>query len=256
MGNNSSIESEKSGYRVLGVQDNSPSAKVGLVSFFDFIVAANGIPLRQLDTTFIELIKESEDKELPITVYNCKNHSLRELVLVPSKNWPGEGMLGVTIRFDSYHDAEEHLCRVLEVEPDSPAELAGLQPDSDYLLGTPEKVFKDTDVLFDELQENLNRPVEFYCYNSTTDQVRVVVIMPSNEWGGQGILGAQIAHGYLHGLPSSCCETLGTSNACCTPSSAALTSSPIKEQEEDEKANSAAVEASSSSSSSGNATDE
>jgi hypothetical protein len=22
------------------------------------------------------------------------------------------GMLGVTIRFDSYHDAEEHLCRV------------------------------------------------------------------------------------------------------------------------------------------------
>ena len=26
-----------------------------------------------------------------------------------------EGMLGVTIRFDSYHDAEEHLCRVTEV---------------------------------------------------------------------------------------------------------------------------------------------
>jgi hypothetical protein len=24
-------------------------------------------------------------------------------------------MLGVTIRFDSYHDAEEHLCRVTEV---------------------------------------------------------------------------------------------------------------------------------------------
>jgi hypothetical protein len=27
------------------------------------------------------------------------------------------GMLGVTIRFDSYHDAEEHLCRVTEVRP-------------------------------------------------------------------------------------------------------------------------------------------
>ena len=25
------------------------------------------------------------------------------------------GMLGVTIRFDSYHDAEEHLCRITEV---------------------------------------------------------------------------------------------------------------------------------------------
>ena len=51
-------------------------------------------------------------------------------------------MLGVTIRFDCYLDAEEHLCRVLEVEPDSPAELAGLIPEKDYLLGTAEKVVK------------------------------------------------------------------------------------------------------------------
>ena len=32
----------KCGYRVLGVQPNSPASKVGLVSFFDFIVAADG----------------------------------------------------------------------------------------------------------------------------------------------------------------------------------------------------------------------
>ena len=42
-----------------------------------------------------------------------------------NRNWPGEGMLGVTIRFDTYHEAEEHLCRVLDVEVNSPAELAG-----------------------------------------------------------------------------------------------------------------------------------
>lgn len=58
MGNNSSnVESEHLGYRVLGVQPQSPAAKGGLVSFFDFIVAANGVPLKVLDTTFIELIK-------------------------------------------------------------------------------------------------------------------------------------------------------------------------------------------------------
>jgi len=91
------------GYRVLGVQPLSPAAKGGLVSFFDFIISANGVPLRSLDTTFIELIKvdglllfffmynclmvinvsniqASEDKPLPLTVYNCKNHSLREVV--------------------------------------------------------------------------------------------------------------------------------------------------------------------------------
>ncbi len=50
-------------------------------------------------------------------------------------------------------------------------------------------------------------------YNTDTDEVRVVVIMPSAEWGGAGagILGAGVAHGYLHGLPSTCCETTGMS---------------------------------------------
>ena len=43
MGNSSSAEEGQCvGYRVLGVQPNSPASAVGLVGFFDFIVAANG----------------------------------------------------------------------------------------------------------------------------------------------------------------------------------------------------------------------
>jgi hypothetical protein len=49
-------------------------------------------------------------------------------------------MLGVTIRFDSYKEAEDQVIRVLEVEANSPADIAGLQPNSDYLLGTAERV--------------------------------------------------------------------------------------------------------------------
>ena len=224
MGNGQSQEeSEKVGYRVLGVQPGSPAAQGGLVSFFDFIVVANGIPLKTLDSTFIDLIKNSEDKPLPLQVYNCKNHSLREIILVPSRKWAGEGMLGVTIRFDTFLDAEEHLCRVLEVEADSPAELAGLIPGRDYLLGTAEKVFKDTDVLYDELAANVEVPVEFYVYNADTDEVRIVVVMPSDQWGAAGdldcgLLGADVAHGFLHGLPSDCCHTIGSSSVISTKS--------------------------------------
>lgn len=36
---------ETLGYRVLGVQPSSPASAAGLVSFFDFIVGANGEPL-------------------------------------------------------------------------------------------------------------------------------------------------------------------------------------------------------------------
>jgi len=118
-------------------------------------------------------------------------------------------MLGVTIRFDSYANADENICHVLDVEPNSPAELAGLQPYKDFLLGTAEKVLKDTDILFEELKANVEKTLEFYVYNSETDEVRVVVLMPSSDWGGEGILGASVAHGYLHGLPSDCCQTYG-----------------------------------------------
>lgn len=114
------------------------------------------------------IIQQSEEQALPLKIYNCKNHSVRDIVLVPSTNWPGEGMLGVTIRFDSYHDAEEHLCHVLEVAPNSPAELAGLVPMTDYLLGTAEKAFKDAETLGEELQHNVDKPVEFFVYNSDT----------------------------------------------------------------------------------------
>ena len=58
MGNSTSQEElSKVGYRVLGVQPNSPAEKGGLVSFFDFIVEANGIPLKTLDGTFVSLIQ-------------------------------------------------------------------------------------------------------------------------------------------------------------------------------------------------------
>jgi hypothetical protein len=45
-----------SGYRCLRVMKNSPAQKAGLVSFFDFIVAVNDIPLQQHDETFASLI--------------------------------------------------------------------------------------------------------------------------------------------------------------------------------------------------------
>jgi hypothetical protein len=40
----------------LRVLKNSPAHKAGLVSFFDFIVSVNDIPLQQHDGTFASLI--------------------------------------------------------------------------------------------------------------------------------------------------------------------------------------------------------
>ena len=160
----SAEEAGACGYRVLGVQPNSPAAKADLVSFFDFVVAANNVPLRTLDSTFIEMIKGSNDRPLPLTIYNLKSETTRDVVLTPSRSWGGQGMLGVTIRFDSYWQADASVIRVLEVQPNTAAEMANLRPETDFLLGTAERVFKDPEALYDECQQHPDAPVEFYVY--------------------------------------------------------------------------------------------
>lgn len=39
------LEAAYCGFRVLGIQEQSPASRVGFVSFFDFILEANGIRL-------------------------------------------------------------------------------------------------------------------------------------------------------------------------------------------------------------------
>eukprot|EP00968_Pinguiococcus_pyrenoidosus_P025017 scaffold5340_cov257-Pinguiococcus_pyrenoidosus.AAC.5 len=50
---------------------------------------------------------------------------------------------------------------------------------------------------------------EMYVYNTETDAVRTIVILPTNNWGGDGTLGASVGHGYLHRLPERCLHTPG-----------------------------------------------
>lgn len=67
----------------------------------------------------------------------------------------------------------------------------------------------DPDVLEEVLGKNLEQTVDFYVYSTETDTVRTATLMPNLKWGGRGCLGAEIGHGYLHGLPQKCCKTNG-----------------------------------------------
>lgn len=82
-----------------------------------------------------EILKTSIDKPLKMTVYNSKTQTVREVELTPSSKWGGQGLLGVSIRFCSFEGANEHVWHVLEVEPNSPAHIAGLKSDSDFIIG-------------------------------------------------------------------------------------------------------------------------
>ncbi|RZC31949.1 GRASP55 65, PDZ 2, and/or DUF605 domain containing protein [Asbolus verrucosus] len=203
MGNSGSVDipgGGTEGYHVLRVQENSPGSKAGLQAFFDFIVAINGTRLDQDNDTLKQILKNGIGKQLPMTIYSSKTQSVRSVNIEPSDSWGGQGLLGVSIRFCSFEGANENVWHILEVNPDSPADLAGLRSFTDYIIGA-DSVLHESEDLFALIESHEGRSLKLYVYNSVDDSCREVAITPNVNWGGEGSLGCGIGYGYLHRIP-------------------------------------------------------
>mmetsp|Transcript_18659 Transcript_18659/g.34572 ORF Transcript_18659/g.34572 Transcript_18659/m.34572 type:complete len:348 (-) Transcript_18659:573-1616(-) len=206
-------------YRVLAVQSGSPSDVGELVPWFDFIVAAARVnlvsELAQWDEEqFPEVVRDYENLRLRLTVFNCKNSSLRNVIIVPNK-WndvhgaKGEGLTGLKVAFMPLVE-DFQVVQVLNVIPRSPAYRAGLQDASDYLLATSGGMwFKTSEELQYCLFKAVNQTVHMLVYSELTDTVRIVPLVPSNTWSGKGLLGCDIGVGKSFVLPPECRETTG-----------------------------------------------
>jgi len=188
------------GYHVLRVQDNSPGHKAGLEPFFDFIIMIGNVRLDRDDERLKDILKANVEKPIKLLVFSSKTMTIREVTLTPSGIWGGQGLLGVSIRFCSFEGANENIWHVLEVEPNSPAYLAGLRPFTDYIIGA-DSILTEQEDLFTLIESNEGKPLKLYVYNSETDASREVVLTPNSAWGGDGSLGCGIGYGYLHRIP-------------------------------------------------------
>lgn len=200
MGSGSSTEIQ--GVRVFKVIPGSPAAEAGLEVFFDFILEADGARLDpQHQQVFAEKIGANENKPMRIVVYNARVNATREVMIVPRK-WAGTGLLGATVRFDTVDPADTHGIRVLEVFPNSPAAHAGLVPFQDFLLGTTQSAFRDIDELVEAVTSSTGQRLQVAVYNTDSEMVREVVMVPNNDWGGEGCIGCDIGSGLLHRIPT------------------------------------------------------
>lgn len=200
MGGSSS--SELGGVRVFKVSPGGPAAEAGLEVYFDFIVEVNGKPMDNSgQQAFAEKIAACENQAAKFTVYNTRAHSKREVSVTPRK-WGGTGLLGATVRYDVVDPAENQGIRVLEVFPNSPAAHAGLVPFQDFMLGTAQTVFHDIDELVEVVTTNINERLQVYVYNTDSETVREVILVPNTEWGGEGCIGCDIGTGLLHRIPA------------------------------------------------------
>ncbi|XP_051557037.1 Golgi reassembly-stacking protein 2-like isoform X4 [Myxocyprinus asiaticus] len=143
---NGAPEGGTEGYHVHGIQENSPAERAGLDPFFDFIISIGNNRLNQENDMLKDLLKANVEKSVKMEVYSTKTMRLRELEVVPSNMWGGQGLLGASVRFCSFQGANENVWHVLDVEPSSPAALAGFREHADFIVGA-DQVLQDVSLM-------------------------------------------------------------------------------------------------------------
>jgi S1-C subfamily serine protease len=89
------ISGEKLGFQILSLVPNSPTSKAGLVPYFDYIIAVNDVRVTsELPNLVVQEAKNGIDKALKLGVYNARRDELRDVTVIPTHSWGGEGILG------------------------------------------------------------------------------------------------------------------------------------------------------------------
>ncbi|XP_011737089.1 Golgi reassembly-stacking protein 1 isoform X3 [Macaca nemestrina] len=189
------------GFHLHGVQENSPAQQAGLEPYFDFIITIGHSRLNKENDTLKALLKANVEKPVKLEVFNMKTMRVREVEVVPSNMWGGQGLLGASVRFCSFRRASEQVWHVLDVEPSSPAALAGLRPYTDYVVGS-DQILQESEDFFTLIESHEGKPLKLMVYNSESDSCREVTVTPNAAWGGEGSLGCGIGYGYLHRIPT------------------------------------------------------
>jgi len=204
MGNNASAPEQlpTHGFHILRVKPNSPGSQAKLKAYFDFIVGVNDKPVRKED--FVGILHEYLNKPLRMTMLNIQDDTMRNVELTPSSTWSENEneLLGVSILFCEVKSAKELVWHIMEVLPNSPASTAGLRPFTDFIVGSTASIFQESEDFFTLVRTNMNKPLEFFVYNTESDDIRMVTLTPNRNWGGSGSLGCNVAYGILHRIPT------------------------------------------------------
>ncbi|KAI3477158.1 hypothetical protein L1887_61152 [Cichorium endivia] len=223
-----SDDAPKQGYHVVRVAAGSPAHLAGIEPFFDFCVGIDGVALDPTkdvdgagDTTGLGAWKSLEEREgtqVVLNVWNSKRQQLRQVPLIPSRQWSSQpstssingtsseatsqpSLLGLSLRLCNPSQALSHVWHILEILEGSPAESAGLVPFGDFVIGWPGGVLQAEGDFYELVEAHTDRALRLYVYNSDYDHTREVIIVPNREWGGEGLLGCGVGYGLLHRIP-------------------------------------------------------
>lgn len=97
------------------------------------------------------------------------------------RRWAGNGLLGAYVRYVSYLGSHDDVLQVIDVLSHSPAALAGLVPDLDFILGADDAVFESVDEFGAFLADRCVARVHFrMCRNEPSSSIGLCLC--SSRW--------------------------------------------------------------------------
>ncbi|KAI0996948.1 hypothetical protein K3495_g11232 [Podosphaera aphanis] len=193
------IHHREYGFQVL----RNTAQELAVEPWFDFIVGING---RMIDDPncdlFIQEVRNCAGSTVSLCLWSAKGQKVRTLhIPVPVI----DVSLGLTLQWNSINTVS-NIWHILDVPANSPADVAGLLPYSDYIIGTPDGVLRGEIDLGELVEQYIGRSLRLYIYNNEFDVTRELTINPSRDWGGEGALGCVLGYGALHRLPAPLSE--------------------------------------------------
>ncbi|KAK8181826.1 GRASP55/65 PDZ-like domain-containing protein [Phyllosticta capitalensis] len=188
-------DNEAWGFQILrNTNDTLP-----LEPWFDFVIGINGRTIDNPDPTlFAKEVRNSAGSTISLGIWSAKGQRIRELYVPIPAETP---TLGLSLQWTPLSSTDD-VWHILDVSPNSPADVAGLLPYGDYIIGSPEGLVKGESGLGELVEDYANRPLRLFVYNHEYNVTRPVTITPSRSWGGQGLLGCVLGFGALHRLPA------------------------------------------------------
>ena len=190
------------GFQVL----KNTSVDLPLEPWFDFVVGVNGRMIDNSDGNLLATeLRNCAGTAISLGVYGAKGQAVREIYAnIPSDD--GAANLGLSLQWAPIAGTD-HVWHILDVMPNSPADVAGLLPYSDYVIGSPERAGLRGEAALGELvEEFLDRSLRLHVYNHEYDVTRSITITPARNWGGNGVLGCVLGYGALHRVPAPLTE--------------------------------------------------
>ncbi|KAL1639454.1 hypothetical protein SLS58_007886 [Diplodia intermedia] len=183
------------GFQIL----RNTNQELSIEPWFDFIIGINGRTIDNPDPTlFATEVRNCAGHTISLGVWSAKGQRIRELyVPIPSES----PTLGISLQWSPLSSTED-VWHILDVQPNSPADLAGLLPYGDYVIGSPEGLVRGESGLGELVEDYINRPLRLFVYNHEYNVTRPITITPSRNWGGQGLLGCVLGFGALHRVPA------------------------------------------------------